>query len=150
VTKYFSDNPFSIDESKKEDADALYRGRCMLTDHGDFVILNIYATNAGRGPAYLQRKMTFYNELYLAVARWTDEGKKVIVTGDINTAHTELDIYNPQKYRQETGFLDIERNWITTFLNDRKCKDVWRELHPTERKYTFWDQRRRTVTFCDH
>jgi exodeoxyribonuclease-3 len=114
----------------------------MLTDHGNFMILNIYAPNAGRGPEYLERKMQFYNELSLAMERWTQEGRKVVVTGDINTAHSELDIYNPKKYRQETGFLDIERDWITTFLKDRKCRDVWREFNPGVRKYTFWDQKR--------
>lgn len=115
----------------------------MLTDHGTFVVLNIYAPNAGRGPEHLERKMEFYDELSSAMARWTEEGRKVVITGDINTAHSELDIYNPKKYRQETGFLDSERDWITTFLNGRKCKDVWREFNPGVRKYTFWDQKRR-------
>lgn len=116
----------------------------MLTDHGAFVLLNLYAPNAGRGEDYLQMKLEFYSELSQAVARWTEDGRKVVVTGDINTAHSELDIYNPRKYMDQTGFLDVERNWITSFLSERKCKDVWRELHPGLRKYTFWDQRRRT------
>jgi len=115
----------------------------MLTDHGTFIVLNIYAPNAGRGPEHLERKMEFYDEISSAMARWTEEGRKVVITGDINTAHSELDIYNPKKYRQETGFLDSERDWITTFLNGRKCKDVWREFNPGVRKYTFWDQKRR-------
>jgi exodeoxyribonuclease III len=114
----------------------------MLTDHGEFLILNIYAPNAGRGPEHLERKMKFYSELSQAMALWTQDGRKVIVTGDINTAHTDLDIYNPRKYVQETGFLEIERDWITTFLEERKCKDVWREFNPKIRKYSFWDQKR--------
>jgi exodeoxyribonuclease III len=116
----------------------------MLTDHGAFLVLNIYAPNAGRGPEHLERKMAFYVELSQAMARWTQEGRKVVVTGDINTAHTELDIYNPRRYSQETGFLDIEREWVTTFLSERKCTDVWRELNPNTRKYSFWDQKRCT------
>jgi exodeoxyribonuclease III len=116
----------------------------MLTDHGAFLILNIYAPNAGRGPEHLERKMKFYSELSRAMERWTQEGRKVVITGDINTAHTELDIYNPKKYVSETGFLSSEREWITTFLEERKCKDVWRELNPGVKKYTFWDQKRCT------
>jgi exodeoxyribonuclease III len=114
----------------------------MLTDHGTFMILNIYAPNAGRGFEYLERKMAFYSELSRAMARWTEAGRKVVITGDINTAHTEFDIYNPQKYIKDTGFLESEREWITTFLSQRKCKDVWREFNPAVRKYTFWDQKR--------
>jgi exodeoxyribonuclease-3 len=147
MTKSFTDCPFSISVSKTEDAAATYRGRCMLTDHGDFILLNIYAPNAGRGPEYLERKMAFYSELSLAMSRWTDEGRKVIITGDINTAHTELDVYNPPKYRWETGFLDIERDWITSFLAKHKCKDVWRVFNPIQRRYTFWDQKRRLALF---
>jgi exodeoxyribonuclease-3 len=118
----------------------------MLTDHGAFMILNIYAPNAGRGDEYLERKMAFYGELSRAMARWTEAGHKVVITGDINTAHTEFDIYNPRKYIKDTGFLESEREWITTFLSQRKCKDVWREFNPGARKYTFWDQKRCTYT----
>jgi exodeoxyribonuclease-3 len=103
------------------------------------MILNIYAPNAGRGDEYLERKMAFYSELSRAMARWTEAGRKVVITGDINTAHTEFDIYNPRKYMKDTGFLESEREWITTFLSQRKCKDVWREFNPGVRKYTFWN-----------
>lgn len=143
LTKSFTDDPFG-QESDSKDSNILFEGRCMLTDHGAFTILNIYAPNAGRGPEFLERKMAFYNELSKAMARWTQEGRKVVVTGDINTAHTELDIYNPRKYIQDTGFLESEKEWITTFLSQRKCKDVWREFHPGVRKYSYWDQRRRS------
>jgi exodeoxyribonuclease III len=117
----------------------------MLTDHGGFLLLNIYAPNAGRGSDHLERKMAFYAELSVTMERWTQEGRRVVITGDINTAHTELDIYNPKKYMEETGYLDIEREWITSFLSQRKCTDVWRKQHPGERKYTYWDQRRCTT-----
>ena len=141
LTESFTDNPFGKEDGDKE-IRALTQGRCMLTRHSGFSILNIYAPNAGRGPEHLEKKMAFYNELSSAMARWTEEGQKVVVTGDINTAHSDLDIYNPKKYGQETGYLEIERNWISAFLNDRKCKDVWREFNPGVRKYTFWDQKR--------
>ena len=144
LTKSFTENPFAKDPSSK-DVDPLFQGRCMLTDHGEFMILKIYAPNAGRGPEYLEKKIAFYSELSQAMARWTEDGRKVVVTGDINTAHEPLDIYNPQKYAETTGFLEVERQWITGFLSERKCKDVWREFHPNVRKYTFWDQKR-----CDH
>ena len=83
-------------------------------------------------------------DLYVEQKEALEEGRKVVITGDINTAHTELDIYNPKKYATETGFMDSERGWITGFLQGRKCVDVWREFNPGVRKYTFWDQKRCT------
>src|SRR2546430_16091605 len=138
LTKSFTDTPFPLPPMSP-----LTAGRCMLTDHGAFLLLNIYAPNAGRGPEHLEKKMQFYDELSLAMDRWTQEGRNVLLTGDINTAHTDLDIYNPRKFEMETGFLRREREWITGFLG-RGVKDVWREFHPGIRKYTFWDQKRCT------
>jgi exodeoxyribonuclease III len=145
LTKSFTDDPFAKNSTDEKDEQFSTAGRCMLTDHGAFMILNIYAPNAGRGEEYLRQKMAFYDELSSAMARWTQEGRKVVITGDINTAHTQLDIYNPSKYMQETGFLESERNWITNFLSEQKCTDVWRKFHPDARKYSFWDQRRRII-----
>lgn len=140
LTKSSTPNPFN-----RLPHDTLSSGRCMLTDHGVFMVLNIYAPNAGRGPEYLEKKMEFYDELSSAMGRWTQDGRKVVITGDINTAHTELDIYNPKKYASETGYLASEREWISRFLEERRCKDVWREQNPGVRKYTFWDQKRCTL-----
>lgn len=155
-TRWWTDNPFNVDvgslkvqekgEVKKlldPDTDPdVSIGRCVLSDHGFFLLLNIYAPNAGRGEEYLARKFTFYRTLADCVRKWTEAGRKVIVTGDINTAHQELDIYNPEKYKTGTGFLPEERQWITKLLEDYNMSDAFRALYPTIRKYSFWDQRR--------
>lgn len=152
--QWWTDNPFntalgspppstSLKKTNDPDTDPdTSIGRCLLTDHGDFLLLNIYAPNAGRGEEYLARKLTFYGELSDCVRKWQNAGRKVIVTGDINTAHSELDIYNPTKYSQVTGFLNQERQWITDFLNEHNMVDAFRERHKDVRKYSFWDQRR--------
>ncbi len=158
-TRWWTDNPFVVNitaesapstviqevfstDCSKTKPEETSIGRCVLTDHGHFLLLNVYAVNAGRGPEFLTKKFTFYNHLSLCVRKWQEAGRKVIVTGDINTAHTELDIYNPVKYGTGTGFLPQEREWISEFLASRDCVDIFRELHPAERKYSFWDQRR--------
>lgn len=158
-TRWWTDNPFNVDlgsakaiEEKRNgvsgrvldpDTDPdVSIGRCVLTDHGSFVLLNIYAPNAGRGEEYLARKFKFYDTLSDCVRKWTQAGRQVIVTGDINTAHEEIDIYNPDKYRNGTGFLAKEREWITKLLKDYGMSDAFRALHPELRKYSFWDQRR--------
>ncbi|CCG82789.1 DNA-(Apurinic or apyrimidinic site) lyase [Taphrina deformans PYCC 5710] len=155
-TRWWTDNPFNIDlgslkevekgaPKKLADPDTdpdVSIGRCVLTDHGSFLLLNIYAPNAGRGEEYLARKFTFYRILADCVRKWTEAGRQVIVTGDINTAHSELDIYNPEKYKTGTGFLPEERQWITKLLQDYDMSDAFRAIYPDKRKYSFWDQRR--------
>lgn len=153
--RWWTDNPFNTEigsvkdkaakASMPEDPDTAIDtsiGRCVLTDHESFLLLNIYAPNAGRGPQYLERKFTFYRALEQCVAKWQAAGRQVIVTGDINTAHSELDIYNPTKFCEGTGFLPEERQWITEFLARQEMSDAFRRLHPDKRKYSFWDQKR--------
>ncbi|ORY78671.1 Endonuclease/exonuclease/phosphatase [Protomyces lactucae-debilis] len=153
--KWWTDNPFNVEigsvkqkASKTqvlEDPDTAVDtsiGRCVLTDHESFLLLNIYAPNAGRGPEYLARKFTFYSKLEQCVAKWQAAGRCVIVTGDINTAHSELDIYNPERFAETTGFMPEERQWITDFLKKQNMSDAFRRLHPDKRKYSFWDQKR--------
>lgn len=156
--RWWTDNPFNValdgaatslfpSSSKQSTVDPdtdpdTSIGRCILTDHGDFLLLNIYAPNAGRGPEFLVRKLEFYGHLSECVRKWHCAGRKVIVTGDINTAHNEVDIYNPKKYSTGTGFLDEERAWITQFLKDRDMVDAFRAVHAQMTKYSFWDQRR--------
>lgn len=155
-TRWWTDNPFNVTVGsgkitetsgprKVQDPDTdpdTSIGRCVLTDHESFLLLNIYAPNAGRGSEYLVRKFTFYNTLADCVRKWTEAGRKVIVTGDINTAHAEIDIYNPEKYKTGTGFLPEEREWVSKLLQDYDMSDAFRALHPQVRKYSFWDQRR--------
>ncbi|BFZ56083.1 hypothetical protein PYCC9005_003125 [Savitreella phatthalungensis] len=158
-TRWWTDRPFSdpLGGSKEgrvadvlrpraqvvdvdEDAD-VSRGRCVLTDHIDFLVLNIYAPNAGRGDLFLKRKMQFYDDMSDCVRKWRAAGRKVIVTGDINTAPTPLDIYHPAKFEKHTGFLPQERAYIVKFCKDHNAVDAFRLLHPDERKYSFWDYR---------
>lgn len=123
-----------------EDPD-VSRGRCVLTDHVDFLILNIYAPNAGRGESFLARKMEFYSTMSDCVRKWRAAGRRVIVTGDLNTAPSELDIYNPGKFAATTGFLPSERAYIEKFCKNHDAVDAFRHLHPDTRKYSFWDYR---------
>ena len=151
LTKSATDDPFSAIDSAEDPklGEEIQGGRLVLTEHCDFLLLNVYAVNGGRGPQYVEQKMQFYAKLQKAVHYWQTVLKKnVIIAGDITPAHTELDQYNPKKFSDSSGFLPIERDWITTFLEEEKMKDAWRYLHPHERRYTFWDAKRRT--FLSH
>ncbi len=69
-----------------------------------------------------------------------DSGRPVAVCGDINTAHTERDIWNPTGNKKNSGFLPHERAWMTRLL-DRGWVDVWRHSNPDAQAYSWWSNR---------
>jgi exodeoxyribonuclease-3 len=115
-------------------------GRLMMTDHGSFVFFNIYFPNSGNGDR-LEYKMDFYKWFEGICDSLLAEGRKIIVAGDVNTTHTELDIWCPEKLTSG-GLFKEERVWMD-HLFERTDKelfiDSFRKLHPTLRKYTWWD-----------
>jgi exodeoxyribonuclease-3 len=68
------------------------------------------------------------------------EGKEIIITGDFNTAHNEIDLKNPKANEKNTGFLPEERVWIDRYL-EHGFIDAYRTLYPEEEKYTWWTYR---------
>jgi len=117
-------------------------GRSLVHDFGDFVLINGYFPNGGRGPERVKFKLEYYDKLLKFVRNILDEGKHIIITGDFNTAHNEIDLANPESNRKKSGFMDIEREWIEKYL-DFGLVDTFREIHPGEVKYSWWDYRTR-------
>lgn len=112
-----------------------------MTHHDGFVLLNVYFPNAGRGVDRLDYKLKFYAAFQEACRQLSITGKQVIVTGDVNTAHKDIDIWGPKVFADSTGFLPQERAWIDSFLADGFI-DAYRYFYPTkEAAYTFWDMR---------
>ncbi len=70
----------------------------------------------------------------------TADGVNVIVTGDYNIAHNEIDLKNPKTNTKNAGFLPEEREWMTTFLNGGMI-DTFRHLYPEQVKYSWWSYR---------
>ena len=106
-----------------------------------WVFINTYFPNGGGGPERLDYKLRFYDEFlkYIKFAR--KRGYEVIFCGDVNTAHTEIDLARPKENVDNTGFLPIERAWIDQVI-DEGFIDVFRYLNPDAReKYTYWDQK---------
>jgi exodeoxyribonuclease-3 len=68
------------------------------------------------------------------------EGKEIIITGDFNTAHKEIDLKNPKANEKNTGFLPEERVWIDRYL-EHGFIDAYRDLHPDKESYTWWTYR---------
>lgn len=115
-------------------------GRLLRCDFEDFTLLNIYFPNSGTKGVKLDKKIKFCNELTNYIIDLKDEGHSLIISGDVNIAHQPIDLKNPEKNHDNSGFLPAERDWLSEFL-DLGFIDTFRYLHPTEEKYSWWSYR---------
>jgi exodeoxyribonuclease-3 len=115
-------------------------GRTLVAYFKDFVLLNIYFPNGGGGPDRLAYKLEYYDEFLKFIEKLKKQGKSVIFCGDVNTAHSEIDLARPKENAEHTGFLPIERAWMDKLV-EHGWMDTFRSLHPTEVKYSWWDMK---------
>lgn len=114
-------------------------GRLLVIYYKDFVLLNCYFPNGGGGPDRLKYKLDFYDHFLLFIEKLRKMGHKVIVCGDINTAHETIDLARPKENENNTGFLPEERAWIDELIYHGYI-DIFRHLHPNKTgAYTYWD-----------
>jgi exodeoxyribonuclease-3 len=113
-------------------------GRMLQTDFEKFSIINVYFPNGGRNDERLQYKLDFYDALFFYLERLRKKQKSIIVCGDYNTAHKEIDLANPEEWGYHSGFLPIERQWIDQLIN-LGYVDVFREYNKEPGQYTYWD-----------
>lgn len=117
-------------------------GRTIIADFGEYVVITSYFPNGGGGQDRLDYKMRYYDAFLKMINKYRRQGKSVIFCGDVNTAHTEMDIARPKENSNRTGFLPIEREWIDKVIKDG-FKDVWRDLYPKKVQYSWWDMKTR-------
>ena len=116
-------------------------GRVVVTDHGHFLLLNIYFPNSGRGHDRLRYKLEFCDKVLHVCEHLRKQGKKLVICGDYNIAHEEIDLKNPKQNQNTAGFLPEERSWMTKFL-EKGYVDIFRKQHPGEEgHYTWWTYR---------
>ncbi len=115
-------------------------GRLIAIYLEDTVILNGYFPNGGEDPARLKYKLEFYDQFLKYIEKLRKQGKSIIFTGDINTAHNEIDLARPKENSDHTGFLRIERDWLDKVIKTGYI-DTFRHLHPEEVKYSWWDMK---------
>jgi exodeoxyribonuclease-3 len=106
----------------------------------DFYLYNIYFPNGGQGNKRVPYKLEFYEKLLEICDELHQNGENIIITGDFNTAHNEIDLANPKSNEKNTGFLSEEREWIDKYL-DHNFLDAFRELYPDREEYTWWTYR---------
>ena len=123
------------------DIDTKHEGRIIETHYGDIVLFNVYFPNGQKDEERLRYKMKFYDGFLAYCEKLKEEGKSIIVCGDVNTAHREIDLKNPKANAKTSGFLPIERAWIEKFL-DHGYIDTFRYVHgDKEDAYSWWSYR---------
>jgi len=115
-------------------------GRVIRLSYPQFEIYNIYFPNGGRGVERVAYKLDFYRTLLEQCELMMKNGKEIIITGDFNTAHREIDLKNPKENQQTSGFLPEERAWIDRYTQNGFI-DVYRYKYPDRIQYTWWTYR---------
>lgn len=112
-------------------------GRVITLEFDMFYMVNCYTPNSGRELARLEYRMTWEDEFKKYLIK-LDKQKPVIICGDLNVAHTEIDLKNPKSNRKNAGFTDEERSKIEELLNSG-FTDSFRKMYPDkEGAYTWW------------
>lgn len=138
VGVYTKDKPLTVvyglgDESLDTE------GRMITLEYKTFYLINCYFPNGGGAPERLEYKLAFY-DAFLAYVNKLEKKKPVIWCGDVNVAHTEIDLARPKENVTHVGFLPIERAWMDKVVS-KGWIDVFRHLNPEKRDvYTYWDQ----------
>lgn len=115
-------------------------GRVLEHRFKNVVLFNIYFPNGQKDDERLNYKMKFYDDFLNYITNLKNEGKDIIICGDVNTAHKEIDLKNPKANSQRSGFLDIERAWIDKLIKSDFI-DTYRFLNPKDIKYSWWTYR---------
>lgn len=113
-------------------------GRVLQTEFPDFTLFNIYFPNGKMGPDRLKYKMDFYEETLKLFMKLRRQGKKIVVCGDVNTAHKEIDLARPRENSKVSGFLPAEREWMDRWVS-KGFLDTFRVFDPSPAQYTWWD-----------
>ena len=119
-----------------------HEGRVITLEMEEFYLVCVYVPNSQDGLKRLDYRMTWEDD-FLAYIKALDEKKPVIVCGDLNVAHEEIDLKNPKTNRNNAGFTDEERQKMTDLLNSG-FTDTFRLLHPDEVTYSWWSYRFRS------
>ena len=119
-------------------------GRVIQLDFGDIRLINAYFPSGTSGDLRQDFKYKWLDEFQAYLDKLKKKHKKIILCGDYNIAHNEIDIHDPKGNKKSSGFLPEEREWMTKFLASGWI-DTFREFHKEPHRYSWWSQRFPTV-----
>ena len=118
-------------------------GRYVEARFGKLIVISAYFPSGSSAPERQEAKFRFLDLFMPHLKNLKAEGLEIVLCGDINIAHQEIDLKNWKGNIKNSGFLPEERDWMTQLFNDVGYVDVYRSLHPdtTDDCYTWWSQR---------
>jgi len=119
-----------------------HEGRTMILTYPEFTFINIYYPNGGSGDERLAFKLRFYEAFHELVRRLDSEGRPLVICGDVNTAHKEIDLARPKENENTSGFMPVERAFLNRFFASGFI-DTFRLFHDEPGQYTWWDMKTR-------
>jgi exodeoxyribonuclease-3 len=115
-------------------------GRVIRSDFNDISVFNIYFPNGQRSQDRVDFKLVFYDHVLSTALDLIKKGQHVVIGGDFNTAHREIDLANPRENEKYSGFLPEERVKIDEYIN-AGFVDIFRAMRPEDYRYTWWTYR---------
>ncbi len=115
-------------------------GRVLIAEYDEYMVFSVYFPNGQQGPERLAYKLEFYDKLFEYCEALRAEGKELIITGDYNTAHTEIDLANPKENIGTSGFMPIEREWMDHIIT-LGYHDTFRRFNTNPDEYSWWSYR---------
>ncbi len=118
-----------------------FEGRVIRADFGEITLINAYYPSGTSGDERQEYKYVWLDTFFTYLQNLRKKRAKLVVVGDYNIAHTEIDIHDPKGNKKSSGFLPDERAWMDSFLQ-HKWIDTFRQIHPeTTGAYSWWSQR---------
>ena len=118
-------------------------GRYLRADFGDLSVISLYLPSGSSGEHRQASKFRFLDVFLPHLKKLQKAGREVVLCGDWNIAHREIDLKNWKGNLKNSGFLPEERAWMTRIFDELGWVDVYRRLHPdtTDESYTWWSNR---------
>ncbi|MBI3147926.1 MAG: exodeoxyribonuclease III [Betaproteobacteria bacterium] len=118
-------------------------GRYVRVDFADLSVISVYFPSGSSSPERQAAKFRFLAAFFPHLAALRREGREVVLCGDWNIAHHEIDLKNWRGNQKNSGFLPEERAWLSRVFEEQGWVDVYRRLHPeaTGEAYTWWSNR---------
>lgn len=115
-------------------------GRVITAEYADFYLITVYVPNSGSGLVRLDYRQ-LWDRAFLQYVKDLEAKKPVLICGDLNVAHSDIDLSNPKaNYNKYPGYMQEEIDGMDNFVRNNLL-DTFRELHPTEVKYSWWSYR---------
>ncbi len=136
----FADEQNAIPGWQDEFGDARTEGRVLTAEYDDFYLINVYVPNEKDDLGRMKYRETVWDKALLDYMKQLDAEKPVVVCGDFNVAHEEIDLARPAQNEGHAGFTKSGRQGMSNYLNNGFI-DTWRTFHPNEQKFSWWSYR---------